>query len=274
MALETAYGSALKVLERDAAILDQLRSRANILLAALAIGVTALGAILASPSLNLHLPAWFVVSAVVFLGSAILCCVGVLWPTRDHGDMAPLPAPVNLPPPSQPPAATPAREMLVPLTVLSPGPSAGTTASLSLSMARSQTAGHRRSAGRLADAWQRFTKPWREWYQALGHDRRLWKTVLGKEDFDDVPPQGGKNDVYPVLLEIMYLAHTRDYGTLSRRADLLRLASLLVLAFVIAFSIWLASTTSTASPRHQSVSATAVGVRPSRNNGAKSTGTV
>ena len=85
-ALQRAYENALHVLDRDAAILDQLRSRANILLAALAIGVTALGAILASATLHPHLPVWFVVLAVVFLGSAIFCCVGVLWPTRDHGN--------------------------------------------------------------------------------------------------------------------------------------------------------------------------------------------
>jgi hypothetical protein len=85
-ALQRAYENALHVLDRDAAILDQLRSRANILLAALAIGVTALGAILADTTVHLHLPAWFGTLAVLFLGSAILCCVGVLWPTRDHGD--------------------------------------------------------------------------------------------------------------------------------------------------------------------------------------------
>ena len=81
-ALERAYENALRTLDRDAEILDQLRSRANILLAALAIGVTALGAILARSELS----TWFAVLAVVFLGSAILCCVGVLWPTRDRGD--------------------------------------------------------------------------------------------------------------------------------------------------------------------------------------------
>ena len=85
-ALQRAYENTLHVLDRDAAILDQLRSRANILLAALAIGVTALGAILADNAVHLHLSAWFVALAVVFLGSAILCCVGVLWPTRDHGN--------------------------------------------------------------------------------------------------------------------------------------------------------------------------------------------
>lgn len=240
--LAREYENALHVLDRDAAILDQLRARANILLAALAIGVTALGAILASSSLHPHVPAWFAVLAVVFLGSAIFCCVGVLWPTRDHGDLT-TPAPVNLPPVSLPPVTTPAREMLVPLTVLSPAPPACSAPSLSLSMARSETAGRRRAARRRAGAWRRFTKPWREWRQALGHDQRLWKTVLGKDDFSQAPPGNQENEVYQVLLKIMYLGHERNYGTLSRRADLLRLASLLVLAFVIAFSIWLASTT-------------------------------
>jgi hypothetical protein len=42
-----------------------------------------------------------------------------------------------------------------------------------------------------------------------------------------------------VLLTILYLAHARNNKTVSRRADNLRLASLLVLAFAIALGIWL-----------------------------------
>jgi hypothetical protein len=48
-----------------------------------------------------------------------------------------------------------------------------------------------------------------------------------------------KDRVDQVLLGRMYLAHYRNNGTLSRRADLLRLASLLALAFVIDLGFWL-----------------------------------
>ena len=84
-ALQRAYENALSTLDRDAAILDQLRSRANILLAALAIGVTALGAILTSTG-HKPIPTWLEALLVGLLVLAILCCAGVLWPVRDHGE--------------------------------------------------------------------------------------------------------------------------------------------------------------------------------------------
>jgi hypothetical protein len=87
--------------------------------------------------------------------------------------------------------------------------------------------------------------PGKSWRQALGHDQRLWKTVLNKHDLaqvlrDGVQPDQGE-DVDQALSGFLYLAHDRNHGTLSRRADLLRLASLLVLAFVIVLSAWLPS---------------------------------
>ena len=79
-ALAREYEHAKRVVDRDAEILDQLRSRASILLAALAIGGTVLGGILSNST---HRPPpWWV---VVWLGLAIILCIGVLWSTRDYG---------------------------------------------------------------------------------------------------------------------------------------------------------------------------------------------
>jgi len=478
-ALQRAYENALHVLDRDAAILDQLRSRANILLAALAIGVTALGAILASATLHPHLPVWFVVLAVVFLGSAIFCCVGVLWPTRDHGnftspemerardeaaaaalikaadaerdaaiaagaetigqaradaealiraaelELAARAAGLELglvPPIPPPPPGSPAPGSLAPpdaaiaaaarqaiLAVrthagneeawaaiaaareardeqrkqdveaekreeardiggalirfaeadararvaaaenqeaaiaaaqeaigrVRPGAEAliragaealgraaewytGAAAQLAdaradararvadaadkddairrgqeeiervcaraddliraaaeardktVAEARDHAVAHaavlerrrplRERAGR---AWKHLTQPWKYWGHALGRDQRLWKTVLGQQDLAQVPPGGSQDDVDRVLLESLYLAHERNLGTLSRRADLLRVASLLVFAFVVAFGIWLSTTTpSTSIPGRPSVITASATPRP------------
>lgn len=82
-ALGRAYDHAVRMLDRDAEILDQMRTRASFLIAALAIGGTVLGAIL-STSANQHLQPvlpWL----FGLLGAAIFLCIGVLWPTRDHG---------------------------------------------------------------------------------------------------------------------------------------------------------------------------------------------
>jgi hypothetical protein len=513
-ALQRAYQNALHVLDRDAAILDQLRSRANILLAALAIGVTALGAILASAKLQPHLSVWFVVLAVVFLGSAIFCCIGVLWPTRDHGDFtapelerardeAAVAALIKAAAADRDAAVAAARETVEQaradveaLTraaelgldtperddllaaqrqefaaarqefaaarvsagneeaseVIPPGvpvPSredqirarivrAETLAAARESVIRhdkaardnairraqdrvvraqanadteaesaivaaqeaeTRAAAAAREALRRADAevriraaeaaawarvaaadaenrddaiiqgrevieqaraaeatfildadgdteaqvramaeariraaeaaawarvaaakdaknldeaiiqgrkaikqarasaealvrvaaeardhavarvavlerrrplWERagrarkhLTQPWKAWGHALGRDQRLWKTVLNQQDLAQVPPGGSQDEVDRVLLESLYLAHERNLGTLSRRADLLRIASLLVFAFVIAFGIWLSTTTpSTSTGGHPSSTAPAAG-RPS-----------
>ena len=483
--LARAYENALRTLDRDAEVLDQLRSRANILLAALAIGVTVLSAILTSSSSRPHLPTWFVVMSAVFLGTAILCCIGVLWPTRDHGkfttnklerlcaeaqarveaaavrdaavaeararaaqaennareaieraradaealiraagpvraqievaaaarikaaadrdaavaeararaaqaennareaieqacahaeaevlvrakgirkqakrakagreplrardtkvllnaatearDRAALLAQVGALVQARVQAAANrdteialAKEMIEqvradaealiratetraqakrsrnarePLrardakvlldaatetrdraalleqvgalvqargaasrdaeiaaaeeaikqvrlyaTVLSSGADAlirVATDSHEHAVAYAAVPGPRRPFEELADrAWEHFKKPWREWRQALGRDWRLWKTGLNEDDLAKAPPGGPQDEVDQVLLEFMYLAHKRNNGTLSRRADLLRLASLLVLAFVIALSVWLPS---------------------------------
>ena len=76
------YENAKRVVDRDAQILDQLRSRASILLAALAIGGTVLGGILSNST---HpRPPWWV---MVWLGLAIILCISVLWSTRDHGSL-------------------------------------------------------------------------------------------------------------------------------------------------------------------------------------------
>lgn len=231
-ALARAYENALRMLDRDAQILDQLRSRASLLIAALAIGVSVLAASLSKRHLQPAL-LWL-------LGSAIVLCLGVLWPVRDHGDFTvPVPVREKSTKTAPTPVTTPTREMLMPLTVLSPRLSAQPATSLSLS--RGETAGHRRAAGPLADAWRNFTKPWKEWIQCLGQKQRLWKTGLGKDDLAAVPTHAysSKDTVDQVLLGRMYLAHTRNDGTLSRRADLLRLASLLALAFVIDLGFWL-----------------------------------
>jgi hypothetical protein len=93
----------------------------------------------------------------------------------------------------------------------------------------------------LAGAGRRFTDPWAEWLQDLGQDQRLWKIGLGRKDLAKVPAEVYDNQdlVDQILLGRMYLAHHRNNGTLSRRADLLRLASLLALAFVIDLGFWL-----------------------------------
>jgi hypothetical protein len=79
-ALQRAYDNAQRTLDRDAEILDQLRTRANILLTGLAIGGAVLGGSLSNTA---HRP---LTAALVWsLGSAIVLCFLVLWPTRDHG---------------------------------------------------------------------------------------------------------------------------------------------------------------------------------------------
>ena len=108
-----------------------------------------------------------------------------------------------------------------------------------LRLSRVSVAG--RAVTLLAGAGRRFQEPWAEWRQDLGQNQRLWKIGLGQQDFDMVPAAAYDDQdlVDQILLGRMYLAHDRNNGTLSRRADLLRLASLLALAFVIDLGFWL-----------------------------------
>ncbi len=192
-ALERGYDHAVHRLDRDAEILDQMRTRASFLIAALAVGGTVLAAIL-SMSANVHLqPALPVLLGL--LGSAILLCIGILWPTRDHGDL-----PQKLP----------------------------------------------------DDAPRSFCARWGEWWNG-GHLKkrpRLWQVGLGSSDLENAQRQAYKSPewVDQFLLRRMYLAHDSNNNTLTRRADLFRAASLLVLAFVIAFSAWLPFITTSSTP--------------------------
>jgi hypothetical protein len=211
-ALARAYENALRMLDRDAEILDQLRTRANILLAALAIGGTVLGAALSGRHLQ---------SALVWLlGAAIVLCIGVLWPVRDHGDFN-----VRTSTPSgssEPAAGSDSSER---------SPEGGSESPTI--MAKLMTL--------LAGAGRRFNEPWARWLQDLGQNQRLWKIGLGQKDFDVLSAEAydDQDMVDQILLGRMYLAHHRNADTLSRRADLLRLASLLALAFVIDLGFWL-----------------------------------
>ncbi len=209
-ALKLGYENALRMLDRDAEILDQLRTRANMLLAALAIGGAVLGAVLPSLPAHHHLPAWL----VVLLSVAIAVCVGVQWPVRDHGSLT-IASGVK---PSGPAdrgvrqvgkAAEPARNV--------------------------NGSGGEPPPG----AWKRFKAPWQEWRDAFGQDQRLWKTGLGREDMGKIEAGASSDAVSQTLLEIMYAAHLRNNGTVSRRADVLRMASILVFAFVIGLAVWL-----------------------------------
>ena len=182
-----------------------MRTRASFLIAALAIGGTVLGAILATAGhkrLQPVLP-WL-------LGLAIALCIGVFWPTRDRG----------------------AFKVKLPL-----------------------------------DERRSFKRRWLDsWFiDGVIQKKRLWKTGLTKTDLDDVNEVANnatnKERVQQVLLGRMYLAHYRNNDTLTRRADLLKVASLLVLVFFIFFSFWLPSATSLTPPstptaKHSSLSPT------------------
>jgi hypothetical protein len=255
--LKRAYENALGVVDRDAEILDQMRSRASILLAALAIGGAILGAILASET-HPQLPWWVVVPLVV----AIVLCVFVLWSTRDYGRLTP---PVRKKRRTTKQQATSvasdrsaaiaeaeirarnadraagrlsaaaealntedlatirmqarvAAAALNRIRELSQDRSEADAAALSplvadyvnaakaaigrahraseaLIVAASRAHDHavtaadalehgwRRSTRRARRGWQRFIRPWTEWFQALVEgDQRLWKTRLNKDD--------------------------------------------------------------------------------------------
>ena len=205
-ALERAYEHAVRLLDRDAEILDQLRTRASFLIAALAIGGAVLGAILSSSTHGA--PPWWVIAP---LGLAIVPCIGTLWPTRDRG--------------------------VLQVWKWTPSGSAEAMESLTKPLANGR----------------HFTERWREWGRARNFNLRLWKTGLGKDDFNRAQnyanqqlallPQVGNDGqqtwIDQILVERMYVAHFRNDHTLTRRADLLRSATLLTLLFFILFSVWL-----------------------------------
>jgi hypothetical protein len=221
-ALARGYENALRMLDRDAEILDQLRTRANILLAALAIGGTVFGAALPDRHLQPAL--------VWLLGAAIVLCIGVLWSVRDHGDFDVRTSTPN----GEPQTSGEPRTGQEPQTASGGSERSPESGSEPRTiMAKLMTL--------LAGAGRRFQEPWAEWRQDLGQNQRLWKIGLGQQDFDMVPAAAYDDQdlVDQILLGRMYLAHDRNNGTLSRRADLLRLASLLALAFVIDLGFWL-----------------------------------
>jgi hypothetical protein len=222
-ALERAHEHIVRMLDRDAVILDQMRNRASFLITALAIGGTILGAILSNSTHGS--PPWWVVTP---LGLAIIPCIGILWPTRDHG--------------------------VLKVWIWTPSGSAQTIERLREPHTKEQ----------------RLRKRWHEWRQAHKFDLRLWKTGLGKNDFNKAqiyaahrptqPIQGTVDQPQPsidqVLVERMYVAHFRNDHTLTRRADLLRVAALFTLLFFTLFSIWLpSSSSSSTAAKHSSSTA-------------------
>jgi hypothetical protein len=176
----------MRTLDRDAEILDQMRTRSSFLIAALALGGSLLSAILSSASRPT--PPWWV---LIWLGLALVPCTAVLWPTRDHGRLTPGWAP---------------------------------------------------SGRRPSDLESRsFRERWTEIRPARQDNERLWKIGINERDLTEAKKRArsGKTDLDQELADTMWLAHTRNDHTLTRRADLLRAASVLVLIFFIAFSSWL-----------------------------------
>jgi hypothetical protein len=181
LVMQRAYEHAVRMLDRDAEILDQMRTRSSFLLAALSIGGSVLGAILSSSSHSS--PPWWV---LIWLGLALVPCLGVLWPTRDRGHLRSEGSPDVLAPRS-------------------------------------------------------FRSRWGECLRARKANARLWKIGLAGRDLDWAKSQskGDSNEFDHFLVETMQLAHVRNDYSLTRRADLLRAASVLVVIFFIAFSAWL-----------------------------------
>jgi hypothetical protein len=184
--VQRSYELALRMLDRDAEILDQMRTRSSFLLAALALGGTLLSAILSSASRPT--PPWWV---LIWLGLALLPCLAVLLPTRDHGHLT-----------------------------------------------QGWSPGVRESADLEA---RDFRQRWAQCLHARKDNERLWKIGINERDVNRAKKRvkdGGKG-LDQELTDTMWLAHKRNDLTLTRRADLLRAASVLVLAFFIAFSCWL-----------------------------------
>jgi hypothetical protein len=71
------------IARRQAAVLDQLRARANIVLSATAI----VSSLLATDVLRAPHPFGLVVSALATFGLGVGCCVAVLFPVRDGGPL-------------------------------------------------------------------------------------------------------------------------------------------------------------------------------------------
>jgi hypothetical protein len=74
-----AYEETVRVLTRQAAVLSELRNRANIVLAADAVVATLFGA----SALGKSHPLALKILALVAFGLGIAACVAVLWPVRD-----------------------------------------------------------------------------------------------------------------------------------------------------------------------------------------------
>jgi hypothetical protein len=77
------YEATTRVLDRQTAILSELRDRANILLAANAIVATLFGA----SALGKGHPLALEVLALVVFGLGIGACVAILWPIHDAGEL-------------------------------------------------------------------------------------------------------------------------------------------------------------------------------------------
>jgi len=78
------YEETKRILDRQAAVLSELRDRANILLAANAIVATLFG----SSALGKNHPLALKILALVTFGFGIGACISILWPVRDAGDLA------------------------------------------------------------------------------------------------------------------------------------------------------------------------------------------
>ena len=77
------YQATTRVLDRQTAVLSELRNRANILLAANAIVATLFG----TSALGKGHPLALEILALVAFGFGIGACVAILWPIHDAGDL-------------------------------------------------------------------------------------------------------------------------------------------------------------------------------------------
>ena len=233
-ALERAHDHAVRLLERDATALDAMRTRVSFLIAALTIGGTVLGAILASTN-HKSPPLW----VVIWLWLAIIPCIAILWSTRDHGHLK-----------------------------VRPNWIASGSADWRLTGKRS-----------LTDRWGEWRRAPGEnrrlWKVGLGADDLSKAQLhLAKSQGGSAPGPGdpggsapgpgdpggsapgpgdpggpaqgpadpAKEPINQVLVERMYAAHEMNDHTLTRRADLFRVASALALVFFILFISWLLTT--------------------------------
>ena len=77
------YEETKRILDRQATVMNELRNRANILLAADAIVATLFGASALGKGHLLGLE----IAALVAFGLGIAACVAILWPAHDDGDL-------------------------------------------------------------------------------------------------------------------------------------------------------------------------------------------